>query len=303
MGDSVQTRLSKPDSFEPGLLFDTKPDSPITEFALPLLSFKGNQWFACGTATIIGSHLAITARHNLEAHWEHWSDSKFVRREEQTAPFGTVALQVVGNLRAIWKIGAWWPSKITDVTFLSLLPNNADAIEYGRRWRIPCIDLVPPEKGTSISAFGYRGSRVINDNDLDVVIDHAPSTAHGTVEEVHRVSRDSSRLSFPCFRTNARFDGGMSGGPVINNLTQRLCGIVCSSLPPSAPEEPHASYVTLLWTAMECQINMGDDVVSKVPYYPVLDLAKRGIIDAPDWSRIRLVRDITNNQTRVSLVK
>jgi hypothetical protein len=50
-----------------------------------------------------------------------------------------------------------------------------------------------------------------------------PYTPTGKVQEVHDERRDSGRLSFPCFRTNARYDPAMSGGPVFAE-DGHLCG-------------------------------------------------------------------------------
>ena len=39
-------------------------------------------------------------------------------------------------------------------------------------------------------------------------------------------------LAFPCYEINARFDPGMSGGLVVDELGA-VCGLVCSTLPAS----------------------------------------------------------------------
>jgi hypothetical protein len=59
-------------------------------------------------------------------------------------------------------------------------------------------------------------------------------------------------LSFPCFQVNARFDHGMSGGPVFDE-TGCLVGVICASLPGEDGAE-HVSYVAGLAPMLDMSI-------------------------------------------------
>jgi hypothetical protein len=71
------------------------------------------------------------------------------------------------------------------------------------------------------------------------------AVTRGLVEEIHRERRDS-RLSWPCFLTDARYQGGMSGGLVIGD-DGRVVGVVCSSTSGHTEESlPEPSFATLV---------------------------------------------------------
>jgi hypothetical protein len=67
--------------------------------------------------------------------------------------------------------------------------------------------------GTPIAAFGYPESSFIGRSGDELTIGLSPSTTTGEVTAVFPEGRDRSMLPFPCYQVNARFDGGMSGGP------------------------------------------------------------------------------------------
>jgi hypothetical protein len=94
-------------------------------------------------------------------------------------------------------------------------------------------------------------------------------------------------LPFPCFRTNARFDGGMSVGPVVNDQG-KVVGIVCSNIPPEKPSDEHCSYVSLLWSSMATLIDMPRQGHEPGAYYPVHELAVAGLISAAGLENVTL---------------
>ena len=95
-------------------------------------------------------------------------------------------------------------------------------------------------------------------------------------------------IPFPVFRTNARFDPGMSGGPVFNEYG-KLCGLICSNMPPDNPEIDHISYVTLLWPSMGTKVflKLGNHVLKEK--FPVLFLAENKYIQADDWEYVKIL--------------
>ena len=121
---------------------------------------------------------------------------------------------------------------------------------------------------------------------------------------MHHEKRDSSRLNFPCFLVNARFDGAMSGGPVFNSKGH-LCGIICSNLPPDLtdPESEHASYVTTLWPLMGLTIDLDREGYEEGVKYPMIELVKGGFITAIDIENVILNKDSQGNITSTSMIK
>jgi hypothetical protein len=113
---------------------------------------------------------------------------------------------------------------------------------------LPRFNVLPPIVGEIVTAFGYPRTNARRLADASVRLRIDPRTTAGTVQETHYRSRDSAFLPFPCFRTNAQFDPGMSGGPVFNQDNE-ICGVICSSLPSGTQDEDHASYVAMIWPA------------------------------------------------------
>jgi hypothetical protein len=142
------------------------------------------------------------------------------------------------------------------------------------KWRLPILEMIPPNIGDEVDGFGYHSSYT---TPLNGSIDWhtSPASSSGVVRAVHLEKRDCARLQFPCFQTTARFDGGMSGGGVFNKAG-RLCGIICSSLPPTAdePEIEYASYVSLLWPALGVPVDELYDNPPVAAPYTLFDLAK-----------------------------
>ncbi len=113
------------------------------------------------------------------------------------------------------------------------------------------------------------------------------TTTTGTVLEVHHERRDSARLPFPCFRTDARFDGGMSGAPVFDE-NGHVCGVICSNLPPAAPDGEHVSYVSTLWPLLAIPIDAPWDRYPAGTRYPLYEYAAAGILDTVGLEHVAL---------------
>ena len=92
-------------------------------------------------------------------------------------------------------------------------------------------------------------------------------------------------MPFPCFRTNARFDGGMSGGPVFN-ASGRVCGLVCSTYPPFSEDEEHASYATLVWPAFAIPVDLDRVGHPRAERYLAFDLIANHILNVYDADRL-----------------
>lgn len=120
------------------------------------------------------------------------------------------------------------------------------------------------------------------------------NATRGTVQEIHPVRRDSSFLCFPCFRTNARFDSGISGGPVFN-AEGFVCGVVCSGYNLSEDEIGYTSYASLLFPAFSFEASRTEE--SEVRVYSLLELVKAGAIRGHEsLSRMEVRVDASGHQ-------
>ena len=276
--------------------------SPITEFALSLLATRDGAHFASGTAFVIAPRLAITSRHVVEDHFKRF-EARQLSAPVDAGSFMLEAFQVLdgGDTAELWTIDRIWGSAHTDVAFLRLVPQTERAAAY--EWRGIRLNLFPPAVGERVVAFGYHSSAttmVGSTSDATLEWRDSPTTSVGEVLEIHEKRRDAVLLPFPCFRTNARFDGGMSGGPVFDAAGQ-LCGLICSTIAAAEGGEEHSSYVSTLWPAMGTLIDMAYEGGPIDSHYPVLELAQRGTIAAPGHDRIVLVRGADGSVSRVSL--
>jgi len=267
---------------EPPLFVDTPMPSPITEFVCQVTSnVNGDDHYASGTAVIIAPNLAFSAKHVFDEHWMRHEGRRPPVDGEGAGRFSLVLAQLVGNQLNLWAVTRLWTSQLTDIVVLRLTPMSSGAQEY--TFRRMALDLLPPTVGERISAFGYH-SNTVDVGDREITLRQAAGTTHGDVLEVHHQYRDAVRLNFPCFRTNARFDGGMSGGPVFNR--GHLCGVICSALPPATGDEEYASYVASLWPAMAIVIDLDRVRHPRGVRYPLIELVRDDTIAALNADRV-----------------
>lgn len=117
----------------------------------------------------------------------------------------------------------------------------------------PQLALALPKVGDICLAFGYH-SMAWSGEDPDFSVAQKFYCSRGEIEEVHVPRRDAVMAPFPCFRTSARYDPGMSGGPVFckDGLVR---GVVCSSI--EGLDEGFVSYVSLIAPAgtLACRAN------------------------------------------------
>lgn len=289
-------KLSKEPAFNA-----TGLDSPITEYVLAIKAHRDDKFYASGSAIIIGHNLAITAQHVIDDFVREFEGNHIDAppNSEVAFSFNLQLIHILNNGKSgqIWNVTRLWACNFTDIAVLRLSPTTQEALEY--KWRPPKIDLIPPKVGERISCFGYRDPKIKKiSNKIEWQVDSR--TSIGEVTAVHDQKRDSCRLSFPCFQTNARYDGAMSGGPVFKD-TGKLCGIICSNLPPSEDGEDHVSYVTSLWPLMGMKIDIDRIGHPKSIKYPMLELARDKFIHADGWERVTLVSDQDGNIIQVIL--
>ena len=257
-------------------------DQPIHEIASPIIAVRnGSEEIVSGTAVIVGPGLALTAYHVI---------ADFVERYEGDRDIGlhlNVSFELLlflgldqGKTILPLKVLRIWNSDPLDIAILALAV--PEELPEGHIWKAPTLSLLPPKMGEDVCAFGFADSQVARNEPSAInTINLHPRTALGTVRMVHHDQRDRFRLPFPCFQTDARFDGGMSGGPVFNS-TGSLCGIICSTLPPSDPTEEHISYACTLWPMMGIAVDIGINSYATGLYRPMYSLLEEGKIMARD---------------------
>lgn len=240
-----------------------------------------------GTCIVIAPGLAITAKHVVEGLIDTFGKIKMILSgssdQEYTCRHNSFVFQIVdGKTGYLWNVSQYFLSNTTDICFLRINPRfNIDKIPVPQK---VSITLYPPDIGERIVGFGYPKSKISVDYDNIIKTEVKPMTTVGEVVEVHHLGRDQ-RLPFPVFRTNARFDAGMSGGPVFNN-SGKLCGIICSNMPPFEPNEDHISYVSLIWPSMSTKVWVSLAKHDPKERFPLLFLAEHNYIHVEGWNRV-----------------
>lgn len=274
------------------------PTSPIAQLVSPLVTFgeSDDSIFCSGTATQIAKNLHLTAGHVIR---------DFVAR------YGTVGEASAATVNsslwlthiypgpdyAIWEADAVWFSAHSDLALIHTKPYNDIAARVVVR--SPILRLLPPEVGERVVGFGYRKPsaeiRRSSDGGRHFLVNTIPTATEGEVVEVHMERRDQSRLVFPCFRLNSRFDGGMSGGPVFDDAGA-MCGVICSNLPPETPGGEHISYAASLWPITAIMLTKGKDGKAANPY-PAHRLIEDKVLLATDFHLVRVVKVNGSSQT------
>lgn len=238
---------------------------------------------APGSAVIVAPGLLMTARHVIQDIWQSRGGLVDVRPGVKTTPEGLwfcFAPMVEGRVKGFWTIHTVYPAHYTDVAFLR---SGAGLFRNGRLISAG-MDLHLPSVGSTVFSFGYPATRIEAKGEFEFEIEVQPHWSSGTVLEIYPEYRDLSMVAWPSFRTNARLDGGMSGGAVINDRG-RVCGIVCSSFG-EASDGLYDSYVSAVWPAMDTSIHV--DEAQHVRTRP-LALARADMIHAEGWQHIEQV--------------
>lgn len=262
-------------------------DSPIYEVTVRIIALTKDcsEVYASGTGVVIAQNLILTAKHVFEDFAKRWSLTE--KNGELTAnSFNIWAMFISNNpndLYHVYEVANVYINPYSDLVLFHL--NDFDKIGNTKNWKQAKLSLTIPHVGERVVAFGFTKSKVEvsknQDGQADIKLDDEPSVSVGEIIEVYPEKRDPVLLPFPSIRINARLDGGMSGGPVFNDLGE-LLGIVCSSYEQDQPDE-HISYVSLLWPLMGTPLVDKNNLV-----YPLYDLATKKIVDVQGLDHIIL---------------
>jgi hypothetical protein len=237
---------------------------------MPVIAYRGRSRVEeirpLGTGFSISPHgLMLTARHVVDealdlGHWstgqpfaydeEWWLGALYVRR-----PLPGEDVEMFGGLLPAHKVHVHGD---LDMAVISLnLPLHVPSGER-LRMRHLRLGIGLPKVGLPCYGLGYHSMKSTMKSTLftlntKTVVDYFQhySATRGTVEELHFPRRDNWLLPFPCFRTSARFDPGMSGGPIMDSAGS-VIGMICSSQ--NTQEEDYISYASLIGPALLIQV-------------------------------------------------
>lgn len=248
-----------------------------------------------GSGVIIGPHIGITALHVLDEYAKkfHGRSISEIGKIPQEERFGLIVHRGPAGGLETWYIEKYYYSADIDTVILQFYGATG-----GEKWAPfrPRLQLDPPRIGSRVHAIGHSAlDRSVNG--LSVSFNMKTWSATGEVQEIHPAGRDKILLRFPCFLTNARFDGGMSGGGVFTE-DGNLCGIVCSNMAPTDGGQ-HTSYVSLLYPVLGLTVGFNRDGYPHDVMYPALELARGDFILAAGWERVAL--EVLDGDIRVVL--
>lgn len=274
----------------------TPLESVVTGFAVAIAAYDGDEIHVSGSGVFVARGLVMTARHVVEHFWKELAGRPRPRPGVPVpGPFDIHLLQFPGAaaVPALWICERVWTCAATDAAFLQVVPNGGSGHVP---WRgTPLLNPRPPESGERIVAFGYPSSsgRVVSREPFTIQWGLSGHTSIGEVTTVYDERRDFGFLNFPCFETNARFDGGMSGGPVFDS-SGRICGLVCAALN-TDDVGSFTSYGAVLWPALLQTVEFRAPGLDVKGPYGVWELSKIGYIRIDGWKdvlqRVRVERD------------
>jgi hypothetical protein len=278
---------------------DQPPISDINNVIAHLVVFPSNdQVYQSGSCCRIAKNMYLTASHVVK---------DWIKKYGNTTNGQDIQIWAIhvseGPVYSIWEADCIFFNPLSDMAIIHTRPYNKEAVSEAS---VACvaIQLLPPAVGDTIFGFGhYKPNQNITfskDGTRHIEINSIGASTVGVVKEVHNNRRDSIRLNFPCFQVNARFDGGMSGGPVFNKAGQ-LCGIICSNLPPTEDGDEHVSYATTLWPLMATFLSISEDGNKTEKSYPLLELAERKVIKAIGYEHVKITGTIETRDLNVSL--
>lgn len=263
-------------------------DSPsldaAQEIALRVIIERpGWQFYQLGTAVLIAGHVALTAKHVLEAAFRLFGGTNTAKGIE-VSNYSVQLLQVLpGPIYRFWNVSRAWTTS-SDIAILHVGLNRVSEDTPNVQWRVPRVRLFPPPTGEKVLAFGYRESKIevteTPDGVHHIVLNDTPTTSIGQIGQIFSESRDSSMLTFPCFEVYARFAPGMSGGMIIDE-NGSLCGLVCASYDFHDPNAMPLSYAATLWPMLTTVISIDrGDAYPRGIEYQMVDLAIDNLINA-----------------------
>lgn len=239
----------------------------IQQVILPIIAVAEGEIIPLGTGFIISPDgLMITAKHVID----EVAESRLIRHGHHYKNPMIYALYITNKeneeykrtfIGGNWPIDRAWYNPGLDIAYCWIRQAVINNIPFKFK---NYVKLSPglPKVEEHILGFGYykiKGfftGKVINSNPH---VKYSQNTAFttGVIKELFYPKRDSSQLNFPCFHTDARFDPGMSGGPIFNE-TGGVCGVICDSFGEIGEDDnkEYVSYGSLIWPSLITKLNI-----------------------------------------------
>jgi len=278
----------------------------LRQTVLPIIAMSKNNVIPLGTGfSITNSGLIMTARHVIE----DFIDRREIRNcNEPVENFGLFAIYesdiknestklssdcyVGGPIRII----KTYASAGLDIALCQLQLKQKIGTGEALRFPIVRLNLDIPKNGMKILGVGYCKSKVLKDNYIKkgkhrirfLNYSHNLVTTGGEIVEYIKFQ---GCRRFPTFLTTARFDSGMSGGPIFRE-NGSVCGVICSSLSNCMDKNGYISYVSDIGPALAFKVDILLEGETEPQKFSLFKLIKTNIISADDSkNRIKIIID------------
>lgn len=290
-----------------GAMCDAGASDKIIDQCLLLLSRRGDNAFAVGTAVVLGAHtwnrgdecsrtvIAVTARHCLTNLHEHFNvpipnplwPGQFQEERIVHPTWTLVGGREVNGEQALWNC-IWSCYFLDDLALLYLRPVNAPAKNALFRQPLICFGL--PHIGDELWGFGFANCRDVAGEQHD--FETGLKLTKGRVIQHFVGTSREERLSVAL-----PLISGMSGGPVF--WAKMLVGIISSTLP-ALGAEGTVSSVTRIRQIVNVPLTNAPAIADR-RYDRLLDLATDGIINIMGPTVARQDEVVLVNRHQLSL--
>jgi hypothetical protein len=278
----------------------------LHQTVLPIIAMSKRNVIPLGTGFLItNSGLIMTARHVIE----DFIDRIEIRDcNEPVENFGLFAIYesdiknertklssncyVGGPIRIIQTCA----SAGLDIALCQLQLKRKKETGEALRFPIVRLNLDIPKNGVKILGVGYCKSKVLKDKYIKkgknrirfLNYSHNLVTTGGEIVEY---IKSQGYRRFPTFRTTARFDPGMSGGPIFRE-NGSVCGVICSSLSNCTDRNGYISYVSDIGPALSFTVDILLEGKKEPQKFTLFELIKMNIIGADDSkNRVKTIID------------
>ena len=298
-------------SFNDGDFLSGLPEPHMIETSvLPILLDTGSGLDLLGTSFCINSNgYLLTSKHVLEDITTKFESE--VSENNWNIDFSELSLYVfyctnvkVGKNKYFGGLMPINTIRYCNDSDIALLTIDMPLIN-GVRIPLFALTLSPgiPKPHQNTLAIGYSKKKNIPKQDLlgnKNFLNNNLNASKGVIAEIHEEKRDSVMLKFPCFRTTARYDHGMSGGPIIAE-NGRVVGIITSSITTENNLGPYTSYGALLPPLLALKIRYrkneeSNEIVEDYFY----DMVRAGYFHVDD--SINQIKVIKNKEMRITSI-
>lgn len=265
-------------------------DQPLKGIIAPLFAGHNNiRERIEGTAFLIAPQLALTAKHVIAEYLESIQNFKVGEHSKPDVRHEGI-LSFAMFMPMVTKDGQNIPLVVERTYFCGFGDIALLRLRLGdnqHSWKdlepYPSLNMIPPKVGKKVFSLGFPNSSTKRNKKNIVELHTWPRMSSGVVKEVHKDRRDPILLNYPCFQVNARLDGGMSGGPVLDE-EGKICGIISKSYDLIDGEEP-IGYAASLWPSG--MIPMPDIPGKKNDSLRLIDLFRRRRVTVNDLYNVR----------------